>query len=144
MLKKIFNKIDNFIQWTKKWHFFHIVFVGPLTFLITYFFVLIPLIIIQNPPSQSITTDEFDIDIPILFFCAGFIVIIFIILLFFACFAQLISFLISLINKKTCYIKNNFLLHNKFYDKYYKVSTISLFISVTTILITYIIVNIFF
>ena len=144
MLKKIFNKVDHFIQWTKKWHFFHIVFVGPLTFLITYFFVLIPLIIIQNPPSQPITTDEFDIDIPILIFCAGFIVIIFIILLFFACFVQLVLFLISLINKKTCYVRNNFLLHNKFYNKYYEISTFVIFISNITILLTYIIVNIFF
>ena len=39
-MKKILIKINNFIQWTKQWHFFHVFFIGsasPFIFICTIF-----------------------------------------------------------------------------------------------------------
>ena len=37
MLRKCIKKIDSIIQWTKKWHFFHVLFIGPFILLSSVF-----------------------------------------------------------------------------------------------------------
>ncbi len=45
MLRKFIEKINKFIQWTKKWHFCHFLFVGIFVLVFPYIFFFIKALI---------------------------------------------------------------------------------------------------
>ena len=116
MLKKIFNKVDRFIQWTKKWHFFHII-VGGNAIGCAIIWILITLIEISNMKTFSIGDFLFSLIFITPLFVSGFLLFI----------ALPIAIVISLYNcifKKNIEITNNFLLNNSKYNIIYYISLI--------------------
>ena len=128
MIKKFFNKIYNFIQWTKKWHFFHFFINGTtliILFLVTAFFLFIytyinnPTIICINSNRRNNADDNFILFIffehAFATFCTGII----------GLFVEIIFLLRKLLINKKCCITSKFLLCNKFYNIYYILSFLS-------------------
>ena len=104
MLKNILTKINNFIQWTKKWHFCHVFLL--ISSFIMFMFTIFSLMAIDWIGELKFTY----------FFLPEFIYIFAIVI------ALIIQILFSLINfciHKNIQIKNRFLLNNKTYNGIY-------------------------
>ena len=104
MLKNIFSKINNFIQWTKKWHFFHV-------FLISSSFVMLMFTIF------SIMDPDWIGELKFTYFFLSFLIFVFAIII-----ALIIQILFSIINfcvYKNIQIRNHFLSKNKIYNGIY-------------------------
>ena len=121
MFKLIFTKLNNFIQWTKKWHFFHF-FVSGAALLTLFFAVVLVMFIItylNDPYSIRINAKNScngDVSALIAFseyafatLCTGIIGI----------FINVFCILKHLIYRKNCCITSKLLLCNKYYNIYY-------------------------
>ncbi len=123
MFKNILSKINNFIQWTKKWHFFH-------AFLILSSFIMLMCTII------SLMDPDWIGGLRLTYYFLSFFIYLFAIAI-----ALVIQILFSLINfciHKNIQIKKHFLLKNKIYNGIYYflflytiVSFIILYLSIT-------------
>ena len=107
-LRKFFTKINNFIQWTKKWYFFHIMALCN-----------IPLIFI-------LAIELYYNDYSILFTYNNILNIAFFVVLWslstsipIALIITIIIYIISRFLKKDFYVYNKFLSKNIFYNIYY-------------------------
>ena len=110
MFKKIFKRINDFIQWTKKWHFFH-VFIIPNTF--TFMFICFVM-----PKCSLLLMDYYsNAEIVIIFFTICFLALITHAII--ALCAQIFFLLSNWIKSHNINIKNKFLLNNKFYNILY-------------------------
>ena len=121
----IFNKINQAINWTKKWHFFHIIawiiIILVMGLLITYLLYAI----IEVITHWGIPIINFQQDMEELESLCSFILMIF--LGTFYWYFLIISILISLYKKwrnKAISVTNNFLLNNKTYHVFYILSLI--------------------
>ena len=118
MLKTCINKFINFIQWTKKFHFFH-------AFILPSFFIIHLGIIITSKPFyiyENITIinlKNFVIDYYLITLFTSLVVYYFLFLFAITC--QLIFSMINLIIFKNIFIRNNFLLNNKIYNGIYTI-----------------------
>ena len=103
MLKNIIDSINNFIQWTKKWHICHIyINIFLSIFIYSLFFVL---------KNKNILQELFENIV-----CSVFILYI---MAYYALLIILLVSIISHIKQKKLHVVNHFLLHNKFYNFYY-------------------------
>ena len=103
MLKNIITRINNFIQWTKKWHVCHIyINIFLPIFIYSLFFVLRDKNILQEL-LENIT-------------CSALILYI---MAYYALLIILLISIISHITQKKLHIISHFLLHNQFYNNYY-------------------------
>ena len=117
MLKKIFNKVDHFIQWTKKWHFFHVFFVPNAIFALLNLFISIFLYILDICFLSSTKTFIFSFNHLLLMWeMYTFLAIVFFIL---ATFVQIVFLIISMIKHKNIQLQNQILLNNKKYNILY-------------------------
>ena len=121
-IKKFFNKISQFIQWTKKWHFFHVLM--WLIIIILIILCVAIFITISNIPETNTISNQSS--------CYNINPeeeLAFLAIIFFYMFAGVtyisipIAFIISLIifvvNKKLCTIQNKILLQNNLYNSIY-------------------------
>ncbi len=104
MLKNILSKINNFIQWTKKWHFFHA-------------FLLISSLVMLTMTGISLPYTGWIENLQLTYYFLSFFIYLFAIAI-----ALIIQILFSIINlciHKNIQIKNHFLLKNKIYNGIY-------------------------
>lgn len=110
MLKNVIAKINNFIQWTKKWHFFHALLV-PNTFA----FIIICLVMFK---CGSLLKEYYSsIEVIIVFFTMCYLAEITFIII--ALCAQIFFLLFNWTKSHNTSIKNSFLLNNKTYSILY-------------------------
>ena len=129
MYKKFIKKINNWIQWTKQWHFFHILFVGsflmynwfpyigmPFDIITGICYIIKKLGISNNPP-----TDDNDIFGWAILTAAVLFMFLFTTLLN-SVIGLLTEIIIYFIRKKKCKpitVQSSFLLNNKIYNFIY-------------------------
>ncbi len=115
MIKKLFLKIYDFIQWTKKWHFCHVVFVGASFFgLAIYLYFLLFDILTFN--LTSFLLDIFKI----FYYYSLYFIVTFAHFLFVpAIIIQIFFVIFNLIRHKKVPITSDFLLNNKKYNIVY-------------------------
>ena len=107
MFKKIFKRINDFIQWTKKWHFFHVFMLPAIPMLLLFFLI----IFIDR---HSINADTFDT-------CFMLSLLCYIQSFFIALIIQIFFFIFKAILRQNCKITNKFLLNNKIYNSIYTI-----------------------
>ena len=120
VLKNILSKINNFIQWTKKWHFCHLLFVPAmfLTLLTGDCFIFLCLIYDLLTLHKTISFEEvavihnFCYEIT----CICLFVPVVIMQLFFVIFNS--------IKSRKLFVTNSFLLYNKIYNIIYVIAII--------------------
>ncbi len=128
MFKNIFQKIIGIIQWTKKWHFFHLILVPP--FVISCLIDLYPILSFFNSTNEDwIYLPFWNYFVYVTLFCIMFSINLFI---------YAIVLIYIFIRKKTIYISNDFLLYNKFYNFVYILSLLQLFWNLFLFLFFYI------
>ena len=115
MLKNLITRINNFIQWTKKWHFFHLLLV-PNEFA----FFLICLIMFK----YVLLLKEYysSLEILIVFFVISYFATT--ILIIIALCIQAFLLIYNWIKFHNISIKNRFLLNNKLYNILYVIAFI--------------------
>ena len=126
MFKNIFQKITGIIQWTKKWHFFHLILVPPFVAncLLNVYQIFA---LFDNYPDAIYGFLCFNI--------LGYI-IIFKYLLFCPCLLVYITVLIYIwIKKKPLHISNDFLLHNRIYNFIFILAILQLFLYIVSLII---------
>ena len=142
-MRKFIEKINNWIQWTKQWHFFHVLFIGTLLLFSIFFFKImlcIELIDIKNISIISIFNfiktlllNSSIQDIPdIIYFglTNAFIANIFVYIMLIP--SVLIEFLYRLKVRKTRQnfnVSSEFLLNNKVYNAIYAFAAIFVTVS---------------
>ena len=123
MIKRIFSKLYNIIQWTKKWHFFHVFLFFTVTiwqvFIMSF---LLSELITNNFKINNIINNILSMEAIIVYFFAAPIV-------YFASFlaASLIQIIMSFIcvfSHKGIKIKSEILQYNKEYNSIYSFSFI--------------------
>jgi hypothetical protein len=118
MIRKLINKLYNFIQWTKKWHFCHVLFV-PATFatlLTSDCFILLCLI---YDLLQQHKTTSFEEIAAIHCFCYEITCIC---LFIPAVITQIFFITFNSIKSRKPFVTNNFLLNNKVYNTVYVIA----------------------
>ena len=127
MLRQLIKKLNNFIQWTKKWHFFHILFVGNFLFIAIYFLFLIFIALLDCIFNNNITAY---LSIESLSFILFSIILCLAITPYTTIIATILEIFIIItkkIQKKTIQITNSFLIDNPKYNILYTVSFIYCF-----------------
>ena len=119
MIKKLFQKIYDFIQWTKKWHFCHVFLVGSFATTTGFFIFITILFAISFTPlfGNNISIAEniiAYINLYMLFWLFAFVC-----LFLPSIFIQIFFAAFNFIKYKKIYITNNFLLNNKIYNLIY-------------------------
>lgn len=114
MIKVLIQKFNNFIQWTKKWHVCHL--------FIHIYMILFYFIITSNLENSNYISDKLII-----------ISLVFYFMLYWSYPIILIVSIISHLKKKTVFISNEFLLHNKLYNLYYYLSFLTIILCVSTV-----------
>ena len=138
MLRKCIKKINSAIQWTKKCHFFHVLFIGP--------FILLSLVLadaysrdystsssVSCPncvDSTTIYPDTPDFIATVIFFIIVFSAHICLIV---APFIEVLVVVIKAILRRKLCVEWNFLLNNKLYNIFYYFSVIFILTCVTYI-----------
>ena len=118
-MRKFIEKINNAIQWTKKFHFFHISFITP-------FIITILIILIAIPYSETINE---------LFSC--WIIVNFILLYIIPPIALIVEIVIMIIRKwthKSIYVSKS-IVENKYYNIVYILSILQLCFALTILLL---------
>ena len=117
ILQSFLSKVDSFIQWTKKWHFFHFVTISALpvaiVMIISLIFPYIDKFIIKSDPSFATDPRALGTFWVLLLGLPYLMVVLNIIIGFIV---QLIIWLI----KNNPQVENKFLLHNKYYNIFWK------------------------
>ncbi len=131
MFRKFIEKINNFIQWTKKWHFCHVLFVGTFLLVVPYIFLFLKnliseiIILIQMP---NCIFESFDyIPFWIFYFVGTLIVIAFLALII-----QVFTIIKRAFARKSIFVQSSFLLHNQYYNRFYTISFIYFWIGIVT------------
>ncbi len=138
MLRKCIKKIDSIVQWTKKWHFFHVLFIGPSVILAL---ILIDASCRDYSTSSSVSCpncvdpttiypDTADLIITAIFFIIVFSAHICLIV---APFIEVLVVVIKAIRRKKLCVEWVFLLNNKFYNIFYYFSIVYITTCVTYI-----------
>ena len=127
VLRKCIKKINSAIQWTKKWHFFHVLFIGPFILLLIIF------LLFSDPGASNSVTYPNSVDPTTIYpdtpeFARDVIVILVIICLHVSLMAapivEVLAVVIKAILRKKLCVEWNFLLNNKFYNIFYYFSII--------------------
>jgi len=130
-IKKLLAVINNFIQWTKKWHFFHVFIIPPFLFsftcIILYFIFFI--ILIVNQIHFSIYEFLMN-DIVGVFICLE--IFLYFIFLIIAIALQILFIIINLTKHQNINIKNEFILKNKKYNGIYILALINAIVFLLT------------
>ncbi len=114
MFRKFIEKYYNFIQWTKKWHFFHILVIIPGILTLWAIIYCCSFYIFDRP--TNISFDNNGLDLIFAPFVLGFSEYI---MFFIAAGIELIIILIRAIARKPFCVLSNFLSNNKFYNFIY-------------------------
>ena len=117
MLKNVITKISDTIQWTKKWHFFHVLFVPSTIFAFLNLFISILLFILDVCSSNNIKTSIFSLNH--LFLIWGIYTDFAIIFFILAVCVQILFSIINWIKYNNIQLQNQFLLRNKKYNFLY-------------------------
>ena len=143
-MKNPFIFINKFIQWTKKFHFFHVFFVAPfLLTLVTIdafclYFTCVNFIIsiISNDFSIFNIKEGFESFCNFLKFHSYYYILFFFYTTIFSFFTEIFFLMSNKIRKNSLFITNIFLLKNKLYNTIY-ILAILLFIHTITFLCLY-------
>ncbi len=109
MFKSFFNKITNFYNWTKKWHFFHVLFIPTsLFFLCNCILFLLVKYIIKDYSNYQILL--------ITWICFFIIHLIFLLI---AIILEVLFAVINWIKYKNIQIRTSFFIKNKIYNFVY-------------------------
>lgn len=133
ILKQLLAKLYSFIQWTKKFYFFHflVAYLLPSNLLVIIAILITPIVIIYALVNNYIDSVQKLIEcflgpvsallffMPFLFYSAIILGLIF----------QVIMMLVQYIRERSILVNSNFLLNNKIYDKFYLYSIILIIIS---------------
>ena len=134
MIKDFFHKINNFIQWTKKWHFFHFIAIGNI--LLFSLIVFITILSLETDPTEDIFLNI--ISLPIMYIS---------LLLYLALPIAIIIMYFNLKKGRKITIYNKFLLNNEIYNITYIASLLiiisSLIINIKNGFIIYFFIEIF-
>ncbi len=128
VLRKCIKKINSAIQWTKKWHFFHVLFIVTFSLLLTIILLLYSIDTTHTYETCSNCVDPTTIypDTPE-FIRDAFVLLIIICLhagLMAAPITEILAVVIKAILRKKLCVEWNFLLNNKFYNIFYYFSII--------------------
>ena len=117
ILKQIWHIICSFIQWTKRFYFFHflIVYLLPSNWLIIVAILITPIHIMVTPEGKNLVLIGASL---FAMFLESFFAIVFGVIF------QLVAMIVKLGLKHTIFVTSNFLLNNKIYDKFYYCSII--------------------
>ena len=144
-MKEILNSINDFIQWTKKWHICHLMFTGTITIIIISITTLLVLDIQKTTHSTKIHNycpifedfnnfDWLSLGIFELFVC-------FVLMLFISLLIYIVIIIVKHLNSKHIHVVNKFLLHNKIYNLYYYFSFLLILFSVIFTTASFILLN---
>lgn len=117
MLKNIITKFNNFIQWTKKWHFFHVLFVPNTIFVLFTLFISIFLYIWNICFSNNTKAFIFSHD-HIFLIWANYTCLVIVFLILAICVQSIFS-IINWMKYNTIQLQNQFLLNNRKYNFLY-------------------------
>ena len=143
VLRKCIKKINSAIQWTKKWHFFHVLFIGPFILLLTIILLLYSIDTTHTYETCSNCVDPTTIypDTP------EFIATV-VILLVIACIhvslkaasiVEVLAVVIKAILRRKLCVEWNFLLNNKLYNIIYVLSILLLFMFIIVLSLPFVI-----
>jgi len=132
MLKKIFNILNNMIQWSKKYHFFHILAILNFFFVAHLFWFLTLLCLIAMIPIKCVSNIFGEGVLGFLLFIFILIILQFILLFI----SLIIQIVICIKNRKkgTIQISSPFLLNNKFYNFCYIYAHITITVIIAIVL----------
>ena len=130
-IKQLLSTINNFIQWTKKWHFFHLFIIPPFLLwlfcimLYSLFFIILFLNRVDFSVKEFLMNDIVGsaICIQIFLYFAFFII---------ALISQIIFFIVNWIKYKKSGVRNQFMLKNKKYNGIYILAFINALIFLLT------------
>ncbi len=144
MLRKCIKKIDSIIQWTKKWHFFHVLFICP--------YILLSLIFIyaysrdystsssvsypNSVPPTTIYPDTPDFIATVVIFL---IIACIHLSLMAAPIVEVLAVVIKAILRRKLCVEWNFLLNNKLYNIIYVLSILLLFMFIIVLSLPFVI-----
>ena len=144
-MRKFIKKINNWIQWTKQWHFFHIFFVGSflvynwIPFLIMYIYFL-------GYVYELITNDITEEPFEWVFYIhdtLNWYLYTHLYAVLFALFVTGLIFIKKWKNKQQIKVQSSFLLNNKFYEMIY-VNSVFAFLFCFGLYVCYLINNAFY
>ena len=142
MLRKCIKKINSAIQWTKKWHFFHVLFIGPFILLLIIF------LLFSDPGASNSVTYPNSVDPTTIYPDTPEFIATVVILLVIACIhvslkaasiVEVLAVVIKAILRRKLCVEWNFLLNNKLYNIIYVLSILLLFMFIIVLSLPFVI-----
>ena len=142
MLRKCIKKINSAIQWTKKWHFFHVLFIGPFILLLIIF------LLFSDPGASNSVTYPNSVDPTTIYPDTPEFIATVVILLVIACIhvslkaasiVEVLAVVIKAILRRKLCVEWNFLLNNKLYNIIYILSILLLFMFIIVLSLPFVI-----
>ena len=142
VLRKCIKKIDTAIQWTKKWHFFHVLFIGPFILLLIIF------LLFSDPGASNSVTYPNSVDPTTIYPDTPEFLTVVVIFIVIACIhlslmaapiVEVLAVVIKAILRRKLCVEWNFLLNNKFYNIIYILSILLLFMFIIVLSLPFVI-----
>ncbi len=142
MLRKCIKKINSAIQWTKKWHFFHVLFIGPFILLLIIF------LLFSDPGASNSVTYPNSVDPTTIYPDTPEFLTVVVIFIVIACIylslmaapiVEVLAVVIKAILRRKLCVEWNFLLNNKFYNIIYILSILLLFMFIIVLSLPFVI-----